>query len=119
MEKKLLPRIFLLLMVSTVVCAEGGGGIELITNVGFEHIPFVSGSPSGEEWLDVQTGSITGVGGFGYGVTRNGFKIGGFGYGFWSGEISKRLPSFNTDLVATNAVIPVTGAGRVYLKCLS
>ena len=89
--------LLLMLIVSTSAVAVGGGGIEIVTNAGSDAVPSLAEKISGDAWLDIPTASIAGVGGFGYGVTNDNFKIGGFGFAFWSNEISKPVPAFGVE----------------------
>jgi hypothetical protein len=99
MKRASLTAASLFLIAVSLSFAEGGGGIEYIGNAGSNGIPTLASRISGDGWLDVPTGSVAGFGGFGYGVTYHNFKIGGFGFGFFSGEISKTVPAFETELV--------------------
>ena len=99
MKKIAMMAISLFLLTTVSAVAEGGGGIEYLGNAGSDGLPALAGLLSGEVWLDIPTGAIAGFGGFGYGVTRDNFKIGGFGFGYLSGDISKVVPVFGKELV--------------------
>ncbi|MBT3272412.1 MAG: hypothetical protein HN368_04600 [Spirochaetales bacterium] len=99
MKKVTLMTAALILMAPLSAVAEGGGGFEYIGNAGSDGIPALARLLSGEEWLNVSSGSIAGFGGFGYGVSYYKFKIGGFGFGFLSGGISKVLPIYDVELL--------------------
>jgi hypothetical protein len=89
-----------LLCVPSLAFAGGGGGLEYMTNTGPDVLSF-SGVPS---WFlaSPSTGTVNGVSGFGYGVTRGGFKIGGFGTFFAAGPFDFPVPWAST--VYTNAI---------------
>jgi hypothetical protein len=99
---------------SPLLFAGGGGGIGLLTNAGSE---MLGGAPwTNSIVLDYPTGTITALEAFGYGVTRNGWKIGGFGIGFYATSLSLSLPS--DDLTITGAAggfggVISGGAGRL------
>jgi hypothetical protein len=48
--------------------------------------------------MPLPTGSTVGLTGFGYGVTRGGWKIGGFGTFFYTGALSVPLPALGGTL---------------------
>ncbi len=71
--------------------ATGGGGIEYMANIGPDLLPLqLPGS------ISLQSGSVAAFSGFGYGVTRGGWKIGGFGLFFYANDISAYIPDVGT-----------------------
>ncbi len=78
------------LVLPASLFAGGGGGVEFMTNLGTETLPSLT-LPAGK-WLDVPTGSVVGVSGFGYGITRGGGKIGGFGMAIFAPGVSLSIP---------------------------
>lgn len=85
----------LLCLLSFPLAAEGAGGVEFTQVVGRDlwALP-------GRNALPSQTGQISGVGGFGYGVLGDGSVIGGFGMG---------VSSRNLDLAESPIGTPVQG----------
>ena len=79
---KRVSRIIMMLLVAMsapmVSFANGGGGIEYVTNAGSD---VLGKSLFGGSFVDLPTGSIAAISAFGYGVTIRGWKIGGFGTG--------------------------------------
>ena len=79
-----------LLCVPGLAFAGGGGGIEYITNIGPDVLA-LPGLP--RYFLDSPTtGTVIGASGFGYGITRGGWKIGGFGTFFAAGPFDFEVP---------------------------
>jgi len=68
----------------------GGGGVEYFTNLGNTPVSKL-GLPT--NWLvDLPPGSVYGIGGFGYGIDRHGWKTGGFGRAIFANGLSLDLP---------------------------
>ena len=101
MRKPLL--VALALLLPCLAFAGGGGGIEYLSNVGPDLLPGIA-LPG----VSLQSGSVAGLSGFGYGVTRGGWKIGGFGTFLYSDGISVPVPSLHT-----SAAGAVAGFGGV------
>lgn len=87
--KRLVLPLFLLILVHPLVSAEGAGGVEFLQVVGSDLWPFPGGAN-----LPATTGSISSIGGLGYGVRDDGTVIGGFGFGVTSQGLS--LPNSPT-----------------------
>ena len=85
--------LLVLLLAASPAFSAGGGGVEYIFNAGSDLLPFLEKLLPADARLDARTGSILGVGGFGYGVGRDGFKTGGFGIGFWDTGIDATVPA--------------------------
>lgn len=96
MEKRLgiCVLLALLLLVPCLAEARGGGGIEYLTNPGTDILGSV-GLPDGS-LLVLPTGTVEAVSGFGYGVTRGGWKIGGFGTFFATEPMAVSVPYLGT-----------------------
>lgn len=91
-------------LTPSLVEARGGGGLEYLTNIGSDAIPQLQST--GGRLLDLPTGTISAISGFGYGVLPGGWKIGGFGIFFYSGELSLTIPNLGGPLTRA-----VGGAG--------
>jgi hypothetical protein len=101
------------LLVPVLAQAAGGGGVEYMTSVGPD-VTTSLGLPS--SFVSLPTGAAVGLTGFGYGVTRGGWKIGGFGTFFYTNALS--LPVAALDGTLTGAIggfggIISGGQGRV------
>ena len=93
--------IFALLPSLVLWAQSGGGGVEYLYNLGADSFSTLSTWADDGTWIIAPTASLTGVGGFGYGVDRSGSKVGGFGFGFWEEENSGTANAVpNTDGVA-------------------
>jgi hypothetical protein len=98
MRKSLFCAMFLAAIAFTTSLAEarGGGGLEYLTNFGSDVFGQMPGA--GGRLLDMPTGTVSAVSGFGYGVLRGGYKIGGFGIFFYTDDISQTIPDFGGPL---------------------
>ena len=83
-----------LLAMPCAAFARGGGGIEYMTNPGSDLLGSLA--PVGSSLLVLPTGTVQSVSGFGYGVTRGGWKIGGFGTFFSTEPMSVPVPALGT-----------------------
>lgn len=80
---KAVVRVGLILYFATFVAfgavayPGGGGGVEYYTNMDVSVLASI-GIPT-DILVDLPRGTVHGVGGFGYGIDRRGWKVGGFG----------------------------------------
>lgn len=77
--------IVALLAAPCVAQARGGGGVEYFTNAGPD---LLGAGVSSGLLLPFGTETVQGLSGFGYGITRGGWKIGGFGTFFFTLPVS-------------------------------
>ena len=82
-----------LLLVPVLAQAAGGGGVEYMTSIGPD-VTSSFGLPS--SLVSFPTGAAAAVTGFGYGVTRGGWKIGGFGTFFSTEPLAVPLAPLGT-----------------------
>lgn len=94
MKRTLFVLLVAFAMLPGLVYASGGGGIEYLTNVGPDLLPSLA-LPGG---VSLPTGSVIGFSGFGYGVTRGGWKIGGFGLFLYTDNVSVPVPSLSSSV---------------------
>jgi len=85
----------------------GGGGVELYTNMDAALLSGV-GIPTAA-LVDLPQGSAYGVGGFGYGIDRHGWKIGGFGKAIFMGGPSLPLSMRNAQVVVNSVAGGIGG----------
>ncbi len=83
----------------------GGGGIEYLANFETSALHRI-GLPSGA-LIDLPSGTVYGITGFGYRVGRDGWKVGGFGTAIFANGIRLELPT--TNVVLTGMVGGIGG----------
>ncbi len=86
---KIVLALFVFALVPAALFANGGGGVEYITNAGSDVLgtTLFRGSI-----IDMPTSSVTALSAFGFGLTRGGWKIGGFGTGFFTQDFALPIP---------------------------
>jgi hypothetical protein len=107
MKKPLISFVMVLalLLVPSVTFARGGGGFEYFINMGSDVLGGVP-LPAGL-MTDYVSGTVMGLSGYGYGITRGGWKVGGFGTFFYTAPISESLPAY--DMTVTDAIGGIGG----------